>query len=201
MASIAEASSLFEIDVELDGLLEEIEGQVESEGQAAEDLVARFQQFCDAHGEKVDRIGRFVRIMEAREQFCRSESVRLTDRARATAGKVERTKNMVLYYLLSRDLKKIEGYQFTLRAQKNSQDSVRITDEAAVPKSYCRINVRIDGVVWETVLSLLPDELSNSLESSVQDTRPDADAIRAAILRNEQVPGVELRRGSHLRVV
>ena len=61
---------------------------------------------------------------------------------------------MVLYYLLSRDLKKIEGYQFTLRAQKNSQDSVRITDEAAVPKSYCRIDARIDGVVWETVLSL-----------------------------------------------
>ena len=59
----------------------------------------------------------------------------LADRARAAAGKVERTKNMVLYYLLSRDLKKIEGHQFTLRAQKNSQDSVRITDEAAVPKS------------------------------------------------------------------
>jgi hypothetical protein len=84
------------------------------------------------------------------------------DRARAAAGKVERTKNMVLYYLLSRDLKKIEGYQFTLRAQKNSQDSVRITDEAAVPKSYCRIDARIDGVLWETVLSLLPDELAKS---------------------------------------
>ena len=70
----------------------------------------------------------------------------LADRARAAAGKVERTKNMVLYYLLSRDLKKIEGYQFTLRAQKNSQDSVRITDEAAVPKCYCRIDARIDGV-------------------------------------------------------
>src|SRR5271169_3387787 len=182
MASIAEASSLFEIDAELDGLLEEIEGQVEPEGQAAEDLVARFQQFCEAHGKKVDRIGRFVRIMEAREQYCRSECARLADRARAAAGKVERTKKMVLYYLLSRDLKKIEGYQFTLCAQKNSQDSVRITNEAAVPKSYCKIDARIDGVVWETVLSLLPDELSRSLESSVQDTRPDADAIRAAIL-------------------
>ena len=68
MASIAEASSLFEIDMELDGLLEEIEEQVESEGQASEDLVARFQQFCAAHGEKVDRIGRFVRMMEAREE-------------------------------------------------------------------------------------------------------------------------------------
>jgi Siphovirus Gp157 len=201
MASIAEASSLFEIDAELDGLLEEIEGQVESEGQAAEDLVARFQQFCEAHGEKVDRIGRFVRIMEAREQYCRSESARLADRARAAAGKVERTKNMVLYYLLSRDLKKIEGHQFTLRAQKNSQDSVRITDEAAVPKSYCWIDVRIDGVVWETVLSLLPDELSKSMESFIQEVRPNADAIRSAAMRNEPVPGTDVRRGSHLRVV
>ncbi len=201
MASIAETSSLFEIDAELDELLEEIEEQVESDGQASEDLVARFQQFCEAHGEKVDRIGRFVRIMEAREQFCRSEAARLTDRARSAAGRVERAKNMVLYYLLSRDLKKIEGHQFTLRAQKNSQDSVRITDQAAVPKCYCRIDARIDGVVWETVLSILPEELSKSLELSVQETKPDSDAIKAAALRQEQVPGTEVRRGSHLRVV
>ena len=134
MASIAEANSLFEIDMELDGLLEEIEEQVESEGQASQELTARFQQFCTAHGEKVDRIGRFVRMMEAREQFCRGEAARLADRARAAAGKVDRTKSMVLFYLVSRDLKKIEGLEFTLRAQKNSQDSVRINDEAVLPK-------------------------------------------------------------------
>jgi hypothetical protein len=200
MSTIATTNSLFEIDAELDSLLDEIEEQTAQGGEPAGELVARFQQFCSAHGEKVDQIGRFVRIMEAREQYCRSESARLTDRARAAAGKVERTKNMVLYYLLSRDLKKIEGYQFTLRAQKNSQDSVRITDEGAVPKSYCRIDARIDGVVWETVLSLLPDELSRSLESSIQETRPNPDAIKAAAIRNEQVPGAEVRRGSHLRV-
>ena len=200
MLTIAETNSLFEIDAELDSLLDEIEEQTAQEGNPSEDLVARFQQFCSAHGEKVDRIGRFVRIMEAREQYCRSESARLADRARATAGKVERTKNMVLYYLLSRDLKKIEGYQFTLRTQKNSQDSVRITDEAAVPKSYCRVDARIDGVLWETILSLLPDELSESLESSIQETRPNADAIKAAAMRKEPVPGAEVRRGSHLRV-
>jgi len=200
MASIAETSSLFEIDVELDGLLEEIEGQVESEGQAAEDLVARFQQFCEAHGEKVDRIGRFVRIMEAREQYCRSESTRLADRTRVTAGKVERTKNMVLYYLLSRDLKKVEGYQFTLRAQKNSQDSVRITDEAALPLAYRKIDARIGGVLWETVLANLPEELSKMLEAAVQESKPDSEAIKSAIQQEEHVPGAELRRGCHLRV-
>jgi len=200
MASIAEANSLFEIDMELDGLLEEIQEQVESEGQASEDLMARFQQFCEAHGEKVDRIGRFVRMMEAREQYCRNEATRLTDRARAAAGKIEGTKNMVLYYLLSRDLKKIEGHQFTLRAQKNSQDSVKITDQAAVPKCYCRIEARVPGVIWESVLSLLPEELARALESSIQETRPDNDAIKAAVAQSEVVPGAEVRRGTHLRV-
>jgi hypothetical protein len=200
MASIAEASSLFEIDMELDELLEEIEEQVESEGQVSEDLVARFQQFCEAHSEKVDRIGRFVRMMEAREQFCRSEAGRLNDRARIAAGKVERTKNMVLFYLQSRDLKKIEGREFTLRAQRNSQDSVRITDEAALPKCYCWVEARVLGVIWETVLSLLPDELARTLESSVQETRPDNDAIKVAVAQNEAVSGAEVRRGSHLRV-
>jgi len=201
MASIAEGKSLFEIDTELDLLLEEIQEQAECEGQVSEELTARFQQFCAAHGEKVDRIGRFVRMMEAREQFCRGEAARLTDRARAAAGKVDRTKSMVLFYLVSRDVKKIEGLEFTLRAQKNSQDSVRINDESALPKSYCKIDARIDGVLWETVLSLLPEELSKSLESSVQETKPDTDAIKAAALRQEQVPGTEVRRGWHLRVV
>ena len=96
MASIAEANSLFEIDIELDGLLEEIELQIETEGGPSEELTARFQEFCEARGEKVDRIGRFVRMMEAREQFCRSEAARLSDRARSAANRIERTKNMAL---------------------------------------------------------------------------------------------------------
>jgi hypothetical protein len=77
---------------------------------------------------------------------------------------------------------------------------VRITDEAAVPKSYRRIEARIDGVIWETVLSLLPEELAKNLESSIQETRPDNDAIKAAVAQNEIVPGAEVRRGTHLRV-
>jgi len=201
MASIAETNSLFEIDMELDTLLEEIELQIESEGQPLEESVARFQEFCEARGEKVDRIGRFVRMMEAREQFCRGEAARLSDRARAAANKIERTKNMALYYLMSRDLKKIEGREFTLRVQKNSQDSVQITDETALPMCYRRIEARIPGMVWEMVRSFLPEELVNMLESSMQETGPDNDAIKAAVAQSEFVPGAAVRRGVHLRVV
>lgn len=200
MATIAETNSLFEIDAELDGLFDEIEEQTAQGGEPAEELVARFQQFCSAHVEKVDRIGRFLRRMEAREQFCRSEAARLSDRARAAAGKVERTKNMVLYYLMSHELKAIEGCEFTLRAQKNSQDSVRITDEAAVPATLRRIDVRADGVLWETVMASLPEDLSKMLEAAVHESKPDSEAIKSAILREEQVPGAELKRGWHLRI-
>ena len=200
MSTIAATNSLFEIDAELDGLLDEIEEQTEQKGEPSEDLVARFQQFCSAHGEKVDRIGRFLRRMEAREQFCRSEAARLSDRARAAAGKVERTKNMVLYYLMSRDLKALDGREFTLRAQKNSQDTVRITDEAALPVAFRRIDARVSGVLWETVLANLPDELGRMIESAVEESRPDTDTIKAAIQREEEVPGAELRRGWHLRI-
>jgi hypothetical protein len=200
MSTIAETNFLFEIDAELDGLLDEIEEQTAQGGEPVEELVARFQQFCSAHNEKVDRIGRFLRRMEAREQFCRAEASRLSDRARATVGKVEQTKNMVLYYMMSRDLKAIEGREFTLRAQKNSQDSVRITDEAALPVYFRRIDAHISGVLWETVLANLPDELGKMLESTVEESRPDTDSIKAAILREEQVPGAELRRGWHLRI-
>jgi hypothetical protein len=200
MSAIAETNSLFEIDAELDGLLDEIEEQTAQGGEPAEEIVARFQQFCSAHDEKVDRIGRFLRRMEAREQFCRSEVARLSDRARAAAGKVERTKNMVLYYLMSRELKSIEGREFTLRAQKNSQDSVRITDEEALPLAYRKIDARVGGVLWETVLANLPDELSKMLECSVEESRPDTESIKATILRGEEVPGAEPRRGWHLRI-
>ena len=201
MASIAEANSLFEIDMELDGLLDEIQEQVELEGEPSEDLLARFQQFCEAHGEKVDRIGRFVRMMEAREQFCRSEAARLSDRARAAARKVDRTKNMVLFYLLSRDLKKVEGHQFTLRAQKNSQDSVQITDESQIPLTLRELELRVPGRVWQAVLDLLPDDMSKAMKGYIRNDRPSNDAIKEAASRCEDIPGAQIKRGMHLRVV
>jgi hypothetical protein len=197
---MSEANTLFEIDRELDSLLDQIEEEAEENGTASPELLERFQQFCQAESDKVDRIGRFLTLMDSRLKYCRQQAEHLQKRARSTDAKVVRTKNMVLCFLAARGLKKIEGREFTLRLQKNSQDSVRITDEAAVPISYCRIDAQIDGVVWKSALSLLPDDLSKCLDSAIQEMRPDTDAIKAAAMRNEQVPGVEVRRGSHLRV-
>ena len=200
MPAIVETNSLFEIDAELDDLMEAIQEEITSNGEPSAALLDRFQEFCKAHGEKVDRIGRFVRSMEARTQFCRSEVQRLSDRARSAESKTLRTKSMVLYYLKSRNLKKIEGIEFTLRAQTNSQDSVIIHDEEQIPIEYKTIGIAINGGLWNAILDVVPDELRRALKGAVKDSTPDNDAIKRAAMRQEQVPGAQVKRGEHLRV-
>lgn len=200
MAPTTPENSLFQIDRELDGLLDNIQEEIEAQGEASVALMDRFQQFCEAHGEKVDRIGRFLRMMEARVQFCRSEAARLNDRARISDHKIEQTKNMVLYYLKSRELKKIEGQEFTLRLQKNSQDSVRITDQTQLPVRFRRIEARVEGELWEEIIATLSPELSRALGASIRDESTNHEAIKRAVGRAEVVPGAEVYRGDHLRV-
>ncbi len=200
MAPAAHENSLFQIDRELDGLLDNIQEEIETRGEASVALMHRFQQFCEAHGEKVDRIGRFLRMMEARVQFCRSEVARLQDRIRVSDRKIQQTKNMVLYYLKSRELKKIEGQEFTLRLQKNSQDSVRITDETQLPVRFRRIEARVEGELWEEIIATLSPELGLALVASIREESANHEAIKGAVERAEVVPGAEVFRGDHLRV-
>lgn len=200
MASIAQENSLFEIDRELDVLLDEIEAEIENRGEASADLVERFQQFCEAHSEKADRIGRFLRMMEARVQYCRTEANRLQERARSSERKATQTKYMVMYYLKSRDLRKIEGREFTLRIQKNSQDSVRFTDETQVPMRYRTVAARFDGALWEQLIETVPEEVKRPLVASIQEASPSNEAIKNAVQNQVAVPGAEVYRGDHLRV-
>jgi hypothetical protein len=200
VASIAQEHSLFEIDRELDTLLDEIEEEIECRGEAPAELTERFQQFCEAHGEKADRIGRFLRMMDARVQYCRSEANRLQERARSSEHKTTQTKYMVMYFLKSRDLKKIEGREFTLRIQKNSQDSVRFTDEMQVPMPFRTVTARLDGVLWERLIDCVPEELKRSLVASIQEAAPSNEAIKNAVQSQIPVPGAEVYRGDHLRV-
>lgn len=203
MSTIVQESSLFEIDQELDLLLDEIQEQsvTEDEEEIPAELTIRFQQFCDAHYEKVDRIGRFLTLMEWRMQYCRAAATRLYERARTADNKAERTRSMVLYYLGSRDLRKIEGREFTLRSQKNSEDSVLITDKTLVPLELRDVEAKIPGRVWQSLLANLPQEVARSLSGCVQQMKPSNEAIKLAAATQESVPGAEVRRRFHLRVV
>jgi Siphovirus Gp157 len=143
--TMSDGNTLFEIDRELDSLLDEIEEQAEGHGSASPELLEKFRQFCDAESEKVDRIGRFLTLMDNRMKYCRQQADRFQARARSADAKIVSTKNMVLYFLAARGLKKIEGREFTLRLQKNSQDSVEITDQSQIPMACRELDLRVPG--------------------------------------------------------
>ena len=197
---MTDGSTLFEIDRELDSMLDQIEEEAEENGTASPELLERFRQFCEAESEKVDRIGRFLTLMDSRLKYCRQQAEHFQKRARTADAKVVNTKNMVLYFLMSHGLKKIEGKEFTLRMQKNSQDSVEITDAAQVPIPYRELELRIPGRLWQEVLAFLREDTSKVLVNCVRDDRPSNDAIKEAASRFEEVPGTQIKRGIHLRV-
>ena len=101
---------------------------------------------------------------------------------------------------MSRELKKIEGREFTLRIQKNSQDSVRFIDESQVPICFRKVEATLDGQLWEEVVAAVPGELKHLLIASIRDSMPSNDAIKQAVQNGIPVPGAEVYRGNHLRV-
>jgi hypothetical protein len=145
-----------ELDSELDALLDQIQDEIEEQGEASAEAMERFQLFCQAMDVKIDRIGRFLRVMETRAEHCKKESARYAARAKRAQSKIERTESMVLYYLASHNLKKIESHEFTLKRNKNSQDSVVITQPDSIPDDLRRFEARIDGLLWLEVIGALP---------------------------------------------
>jgi hypothetical protein len=106
---IASDNSLLDIDREIDVMLDLMQDELEETGEISEESQNRFQRFCEAFGQKVDRIGRFIRVMEAREAYCKSEVARLAARGKTAENKAAQTKALVLYFLETRGLTKMEG--------------------------------------------------------------------------------------------
>jgi hypothetical protein len=140
--AVATDHSLLELDSELDLLLDQIQDEIEEQGEASVEAMERFQLFCQAIDVKIDRIGRFLRIMETRAEYCKKESARYAARAKRAQNKIERTESMVLYYLASHHLKKMESHEFTLKCNKNSQDSVVIAQLTGSPITFGALKPR-----------------------------------------------------------
>jgi len=202
MSTSPSDSSLFELDRELDLLIDEIQEQVEKGGEAnvSPELISRFEAFCGTFSRKVDRIGHFLINLEARAAHCRSEATRLSERARLAENKATRTKQMVLYFLASHGIQKVEGLETSLRRQKNSQDSVIIHNDVLVPMEYREIEAKIPGRFWQQLQVLISDDDKRKLNTCIRQSIPSSSAIKAAKLMNADVPGTEIRRNYHLRV-
>jgi hypothetical protein len=196
---IADDHSLLKIDQELDFLMEQIEDEIEESGEASKEAMDRLQLFCQAMNVKVDRIGRYLSAMEARAEHCKQEAARYAARAKRAQSKVDRTKAMVLYYLESHDLKQLETEDTTLRRQKNSQDSVIVSNPDAIPPDLKRYELKVAGDIWMKACLALPEELAAALQAAVSGAEPMNHAIKQCFASGRTIDGVVVRRLYHLR--
>jgi hypothetical protein len=198
---VADDHSLLKLDYELDLLLEQIEDEIEVNGEASKLAMERLQLFCRAMNLKVDRIGRYLAIMKTRAAHCKEEATRYAAQAKRAESKIARTESMVLHYLESHDLKQLETDDFTFRRQKNSQDSVIVREAQAVPPELNRYELKMDGAFYLNVIRALPDEMAAGLRASVKFNEPSNTAIKQHFASGNMVEGVEVKRLYHLRTV
>jgi hypothetical protein len=107
---------------------------------------------------------------------------------------------MVLHYPENHDLKQLETDDFTLRRQKNSQDSVIVRNAQAVFPELNRYELKVDGPLYLDVIRALPDEMASSLRASVKFAEPSNTAIKQHFASGKTVEGVKVKRLYHLRM-
>jgi Siphovirus Gp157 len=199
-AEVASDHSLFALDFELDHLLEQIEDEIEENGQASDESMKRLEVFAKAINFKVDRIGSYLTAMETRVSHCKKEADRYAIRVQRSQNKIDRTKKMVLEYLHIHELKRMESDKFTLRSHKNSADSVIITQAETIPDDLRRFELKVDGPLWLELLQQVSEEIASKLKACVKSDQPSGSAIKAFVGGGGTVDGATVRREFHLRV-
>jgi Siphovirus Gp157 len=199
-ATLARENSLFELDGELDALLERIEDEIEENGEASRDAMQALALFSKAMNLKIDRIGGYLTAMESRAVHCKAQAERYAIRAKRAENKIARTKRMVLEYLAIHELKRIESDDFTLRSHKNSVDSVIISNRESIPIDLRSLELKVNGSFWINLLDALPVSYAEGLTRCVRSEEPSNTAIKEFVAKGGKLDGATVRREYHLRV-
>ena len=196
--------SLFELDEALCVLMDEaVDAAAANDGEIPESLQQALVDYCQAFGEKVDNIARYIRSQEFEADNAGEEIERLSARKASAKNRAARLKDMLKYFMQSRGVRSLKGRLNTISLRKNSQDSLIIDEDVSFPTQYCRITVVLSGPEWEELLSSLPPHYS--LRARLQSgnsirCEPDEASIRSALCGGAVLEGAELRRGQHIRL-
>ena len=113
---------------------------------------AYLNDLARAEADKVDAFGQFVRIESAKADACKKEAQRLANKAKTAEGRISYLKHLYLCTMQTNGLKKVQGSSYTLSIRE--ADSVDVTDIAALPDMYVKIDttVKPDKVVLKEAL-------------------------------------------------
>lgn len=195
--------SLFDLDDRFVELMDRADDEAEDSGIVSEALLHEITEYMEAFRGKVDRIAGYWRWQESIAAISGAEAKRLASRAKAAKRRVIGLEGMLLAFMKSRDLKKLEGETSSIKMQPNSNPSLVIDDPLKIGETFFERDLRITKTeLQEIVHQLVDGELRRRLEYAFENGEWEVNnsAVRAALANNIGVDGARLVKGDHVRI-
>ncbi len=202
---VAKGLSMFEIDESLEALVEAAEQEAKANnGEISEEIKIALATYADAFGYKVDRIANYLRAQKAEAELAQREADRFQARYKAAENREKRLKQMLVWFMLTRNVQKLRGELNTICLQANSALSLVVHETAYIPASFYRARIEITWPEWVEILEALPqgplrERLMNG-EGKVVQKELQRGILSDALARGEAVESVSLVKGSHVRL-
>ena len=205
IALTARGLSMFEIDESLAALVDAAAEEAEAnDGEISDNIKAALAAYAEAFGYKVDRIADYLKAQKAEAEIAQREAERFQSRYKAAENREKRLKQMLMWFMVSRNVQKLRGAMNTISLQANSTPSVLIQDITQIPHSFFRARIEIAWPEWLEILEALPpgpirERLRGGEDKFVQ-KELHRGILSDALARGEVVEGASLVRGSHVRL-
>jgi hypothetical protein len=202
---VARGLSIFEIDDCLEALVDAAEADAEvNNGEISEAIKSALATYAEAFGYKVDLIADFLKAQRAEAEIAQREAERFHNRHRAAENREKRLKQLLVWFMLSRNLPKLRGEFNTIALQANSTPSLVIQDPSHIPASFYRARIDLTWPEWIEILESLPTgtlrERLGAGEGKFVEKELQRGILSDALARGEVIPGVTLVKGNHVRV-
>jgi hypothetical protein len=194
--------SIFDIDERLIDLMDCVEDAAE-EGEIPQLMLDEINDYLEAFRTKVDRIAGYCRWQESIGTICGEEADRLSARKRAAERRVNRLKDMLMAFMMSRGLKKLEGEKSTIGLQANSNASLQIDNPLQIGECFFEKSFRLTKTELQEIVCQLADgKLRHRLETALagEGWEINHSAVRFAMTNSSPISGARLVKGNHVRI-
>ncbi len=202
-STVRDPRSLFDIDERLVELMDQVADAAADGQEPPSELIEEINEYIEAFQSKVDRIAGYLRWQESIGSICGAEAERLSARKKSAEGRVSRLKNVLLHFMLSRGLKKLEGERAAIGLQPNSSASLVVDDPLKIGECFFERSIGFTKTEMQELIYQLPvGELRGRLETQLAEEgwQVNGSAIRAAIVNGTEIAGARLVKGHHIRI-
>ena len=202
-SAVRDPRSLFDIDERLVELMDQVADTAADGQESPSELIEEINEYIEAFHSKVDRIAGYLRWQESVASICGAEAERLSVRKKSAEGRVSRLKNMLLHFMLSRGLRKLEGERAAIGLQPNSAASLVVDDPLKIGECFFERSIGFTKTELQELIYQLPaGDLRGRLETQLAEDgwQVNGSAIRAAIVNGSEVDGARLVKGHHIRI-